>query len=45
MAALLIAAPAPQLAAVEAQVRAAFRDEGVAIKGIATSAQAEVKAA
>jgi hypothetical protein len=26
-------------------VRAAFRDEGVAIKGIATSAQAEAQAA
>jgi hypothetical protein len=45
MAALLIAAPASQLAGVEAQVRAAFRDEGVAIKGIATSAQAEAQAA
>ncbi len=38
MAAMLIAAP--HLGAVEAQVRAAFRDEGVAIKGIDTGPEA-----
>jgi uncharacterized protein involved in exopolysaccharide biosynthesis len=45
MAALLVAAPSPQLAKVEAWVRTAFRDEGVAIKAIDTAGRAEVRAA
>ena len=45
MAALLVAAPSPRLAEVEGWVRAAFRDEGVAIKAIDTGARAEAQAA
>ena len=45
MAAMLVVAPSPQLADVEAQVRAAYRDEGVAIKAIDTQASAHAQAA
>jgi succinoglycan biosynthesis transport protein ExoP len=45
MAALLVVAPSPDLSALEARVRAAFRAEGVAIKGIDTAERGQVRAA
>ena len=45
MVALLVVAPSPELGALEAQVRTAFRAEGVAIKGIDTAARAQERAA
>lgn len=45
MAALLVVAPSPELAPLEARIRAAFHAEGVAIKGIDTAARESVRAA
>jgi hypothetical protein len=45
MAAVLVAAPSPELGALEARVRAALRSEAVAIKGVDIAGQGEAQAA